>query len=167
MFNKTFIFYCKFKELFEVIILRQEINFITLGTQQAIIEMAEGNPGALGAMMQCINVQGADEFVLTTLLNLDDMNIRGAQIWIAYKDYCASGDDSVVHSDKHVKLFIDCVKKRDLMMVLTVNQAGLKGWSSPYKAVESGASYNHIGRQALTDADKPLLDIEIKYPILL
>jgi hypothetical protein len=134
--------------------------------QAALFEMGEGNPGAISAMIRCIEVEGQMAFMIGTILHLDDMNIRGSQIWIAYKDYCAHGDDALVHSDKHVKLFIECVKRRDPMMILAVNQAGLKGYTSLDKAVESGASYRSIGRKFLTEEDKSILNESIIYPKL-
>jgi hypothetical protein len=48
-----------------------------------LILMAEGNPGALNVL---IELEKSDNLVWA--MHLDDMNIRGTQIWLGYKDYC-------------------------------------------------------------------------------
>ena len=40
------------------------------------------------------------------ILSLDDMNMRGSQIWVAYKDHC--GQD--------IEKFIACIKERELVL---------------------------------------------------
>ena len=143
--------------------MRNEIDFFGLNSQEVLLAMAEGNPGAISAMGRCIDVEGYMGALMGVILHLDDMNIRGSQIWIAYKDYCARGDDRIVHSDEHVKLFIECVKKRDPMLVLCGNQAGLKGWCEKHKAVTRGGSYSN-GRHMLTETDNVLSEQEVVYP---
>ena len=48
-----------------------------------IIDMCEGNPGGLNVLMMLVT-NGRPEMVVT----LNEMGIRGSQIWIAYKDHC-------------------------------------------------------------------------------
>lgn len=48
--------------------------------------MSEGNPGALSVLAQLMK----EENGLFIILDLDDMGIRGSQIWVAYKDGCDS-----------------------------------------------------------------------------
>lgn len=52
----------------------------------AIVLMAEGNPGALTVCSRLV----AEDMVMGTisLLILDEMGIYGSQIWVAYKDVC-------------------------------------------------------------------------------
>ena len=94
---------------------------------ELVTKLGEGNPGAMNVIMSMINKNPA---AFLQLLSLDDMNIRGSQIWVAYKDYCGESID----------LFLDAVKKRDETMIEAVNivsaKSGLKD-----KAIRSGASY--------------------------
>jgi hypothetical protein len=126
------------------------------GLQDAIFTMSEENPGAITVLGTCLKEQGQMNFMMGTLLHLDDMNIRGSQIWIAFKDYCGENLES----------FIELVKQRDPNMVDMVNQASLKGWTGTQcKAVTQGASFSS-GRTLLGDNDKYLLEKEIPLPDL-
>lgn len=136
--------------------------------RDAILTMAEGNPGAVTVLGTCLKKQGQMDFMMGTLLHLDDMNIRGAQIWIAFKDYCAHGLDRIAHTDENLDRFIKAVKSRDSDLVDMVNQASLKGWTGTQcKAVTQGASFMSLqGRPVLSDEDKHLLDLKIPLPDL-
>ena len=57
------------------------------------------------------------------------MNLRGSQIWVAYKDYCGES----------IELFMDCVKSRDAQMIEAVNITSAK-YGTRDKAVRYGAS---------------------------
>lgn len=94
-----------------------------------VVKLAEGNPGAINVMAQLID---HDDFELTYLLHLDDMNLCGSAIWIAYKDHC----------DSDIAKLVACLRDRDPDMVATVNDAidrGLCGGDVP-RAVTSGGS---------------------------
>lgn len=93
-------------------------------TKHVIMEMSEGNPGALMVLMQMLSL---GEFVL--ILSLDDMNIRGTQVSIGFKDFAKQ--DWVV--------FLEAVKKRDPAMVEVINNEGRRG-NHPWLAVTYGAS---------------------------
>ncbi len=101
---------------------------VTLGgTLLELIElMAEGNPGAAGVLMQFSKrdpvLRGVAE-----MLHLDDMNIRGAQIWVAYKDW--AGEDIE-------KLSVG-IRGRSWDLVSVVN----KNSGSEHVAVPRGASF--------------------------
>ena len=56
----------------------------------AIIKLAEGNPGALSVLSQLIKKANDP---INLLLKLDGFQIRGWRIWVGYKDYC-DGDIS-------------------------------------------------------------------------
>lgn len=56
-------------------------------TQQILIKMSEGNPGALSVVFKILQEKDGDE-AIPVLLNLDSMDIRGSRIWLGYKDYC-------------------------------------------------------------------------------
>lgn len=95
-----------------------------------IMDLAEGNPGAITAMMQLMEACGGDPMeAFMPLLGLDDMNMRGSQIWAGFKYHC-KGD---------AKAFLQCIKDRDPAMIETVN----KEVPGSEVAVTSGASYAH------------------------
>lgn len=76
--------------------------------QEVIVKMAEGNPGAVRVLCELAKA----EFGIMDVLSLDDMNIRGCQIWVGYKDHC--GED--------LSKFRQAIKKRDQEMVTTINR---------------------------------------------
>ena len=90
----------------------------------SIVEMAEGNIGAIRVLTDLCQPDLMMGFM--TILGLDDMNIRGPQIWIAFKDYC--GQD--------IEKLRAVIKARDPAMVAMINErSGIKE-----QAVTSGAS---------------------------
>lgn len=94
---------------------------------EVITKMSEGVPGAITGIAE---VMKSDENGFMLLLSLDDMNIRGSQIWEAYKYlYNENG-----------KKFAEAISKRDSKMVDFINQefASVGG----EKAVISGASFD-------------------------
>lgn len=108
---------------------RTKISF-TDNLGGVIVTMAEGNPGALTVLMQLVK---DDPMGFMDVLNLDDMDMRGPQIWIAYKDHC-KGD---------IEAFRKAVRDRDPEMVKTVNESRGNDPAAP-KAVVHGASYSHV-----------------------
>ena len=112
---------------------RKEID-VASSTMDMLILMAEGNPGAVTVLAQLLK----EENGIVLVLGLDDMNIRGTQIWIGYKDYC--GND--------IKKFAEYILKRDKGMIEKINQEGLRG-NHNHKAVEGGAAFANPGRQFL------------------
>ena len=85
--------------------VREDIDF-KQPIQEIIVTMAEGNPGAARVLSQIAYTDP------TLLVTLDDMNVRGVQVWIGYKDYC------------HEKLerFIRAIRERNNRMLATINQ---------------------------------------------
>ena len=53
-------------------------------TMDMVMTLSEGNPDAIRIISQLLACEGG----FIDVLNLDDMNIRGEQIWVAYKDHC-------------------------------------------------------------------------------
>lgn len=90
--------------------------------------MSEGNPGALSVLIAIIHkdpVKG-----MFDILHLDDMNIRGPQIWIGYKDHCGQDLDR----------FLKALRERDAEMISKINK------NHPEElAVEGGASFERPG----------------------
>lgn len=93
-----------------------------------IFKMSEGNPGAIKGLTSLIKDDFMNGYML--MLGLDDMNMRGSQIWTAYKYYC----------NEDIEKFKEVIHNRDNDMVAFVNeqQASLNG----EKAVTSGASFD-------------------------
>ncbi len=103
--------------------IREEIN-MTASTKDMLFLLSEGNPGGLNVLMQLVA-----KSELFTILNMNDMNIRGTQIWLCYKDVCGQDMD----------LLIEKCRNRDEDMVKYVNEQGVMG-NHRHKAVTSGAS---------------------------
>lgn len=76
-----------------------------------LVKMAEGNPGAVSVLSQMLQKSGAIAGPMR-ILDLDDMNIRGPQIWIGYKDHCK----------EDITLFIRKVFERDSQLVAAINE---------------------------------------------
>lgn len=104
-----------------------EDNLNGMSVTELIVLMAEGNAGATVAMGEIMKAD-VGELGYVDILYLDDMNIRGAQIWICYKDFC----------NCDVKNFLTRIQARDPAMIHFVNNhRGHEG----HKAVTNGASY--------------------------
>lgn len=107
---------------------RKKLN--ATGTMMDVLmEMSEGNPGAISVLAQLLEGNPMDGF--TSILALDDMNMRGSQIWVGYKDYCGQDIDK----------FRAAIKSRDQMMVDTVNEH--QGTGTEEQACTRGASFQH------------------------
>lgn len=103
---------------------------ITGGMPELVATLSEGNPGAVNVLMALLEVEGSAPG-LVLWLDLDDMNIRGSQIWQASK--WAGGDIA--------KLAV-ALRDRDPDMVTAINlQSKTEGMQE--RAVTSGASYTH------------------------
>lgn len=78
---------------------------------ELVMVMAEGNPGAVGVMTTMIRERGS---VIASIMIriLDMMNIRGSQIWVAYKDYAGSDMNRLV----------DALSTNDSGLIAKVNE---------------------------------------------
>lgn len=115
--------------------MREAIN-LSDSTKDVVMKMAEGNPGAISVLTQLLNSD--DPAALMLLLDLDDMNIRGSQIWVGYKDHC--GED--------LEKFTQAIRDRDRAMVDAINAECWRikdGYRE--QAVTGGASFNHVAGQ--------------------
>ncbi len=75
--------------------------------------MAEGNPGAVNVCQLVLSHEAENQqHGVMRILDLDDMNIRGCQLWVAYKDHCK----------EKIEDFIQAIKNRDPEMVRVVNE---------------------------------------------
>jgi hypothetical protein len=93
------------------------------------VKMSEGIPGAIVVLNKLTEVLGLSVGVMT-ILSLDDMNIRGSQIWVGFKDFC--GED--------IHRFIKAIQNRDPNMVAAINIGCVRGKETE-AAVCSGASF--------------------------
>lgn len=93
-----------------------------------IFKMSEGNPGAITSLSSLMKDDPMNGFML--MLGLDDMNMRGSQVWTAYKYYC--------HED--IEKFKEVIHNRDKDMVAFVNEQMAS--VDAEKAVTSGASFD-------------------------
>lgn len=96
--------------------------------EDILFKMSEGNLGALNVLMQIMAT--SDQF-FSHLLLLDDMNIRGTQIWLGYKDF--SGSD--------VEVFMKNIETQNADMIICINEEGRNG-NHEWKAVKSGALHS-------------------------
>lgn len=107
---------------------------------EVIVKMSEGVIGAVSVLTQMID--SLDPESLMRIMALDDMNMRGSQIWVGYKDHC--GED--------LEVFKKAIDDRDQGMIDTVNKEcyhpelpQLDAYQ--HKAVTSGASFDHVADQ--------------------
>lgn len=66
------------------------LNDPGISTLDAIISMADGNPGAISVLGALL---GADA---VSILILDELEIYGSDIWILYKDECEENLDRLM-----------------------------------------------------------------------
>ena len=101
---------------------RKPIDFYST-TKDALTLMMEDSAGAL-SVLEKISTKYPDELIII-MRHLDDMNIRGKQIWVGYS-YC----------DENIDKFIKAISKRDRDMINKINQECLE---NKHKAVFGGA----------------------------
>ena len=113
---------------------RREIN---LGDTQldVMVALAEGNPGALSVLGRMLKGEAGSSLLDAILL--DDMNIRGTQIWIAFKDF----------AKEDFAAFVAAIRARSPEMVEAVNAEGRAG-NHDWLAVTDGASFGKRRRLA-------------------
>lgn len=79
---------------------------------ELFMAMAEGNPGALSVVTKLSERWGALATSILIVI-LDRMNIRGSQIWVAYKDFAGGDLDALALA----------ITRKDPEMVAKVNEA--------------------------------------------
>ena len=83
--------------------------------KEALIVMAEGNPGALTVMMSLIKDNVMSGFI--DICRLDDLEIYGSGIWIGYEDFC--GMD--------IQKFKEAIREKDPEMLSLIRQTVAQG----------------------------------------
>lgn len=90
---------------------REKLTGHETSTMEILVKMAEGNPGGIVAMTALL--KGNTEATgLALILKLDEMNIRGSQIHVGFKDHC----------NQDVEHFIKSIIDGDQMMIDTINR---------------------------------------------
>jgi hypothetical protein len=89
-------------------IVRKRID-MNMDVREMIVTMAEGNPGAVTVLIQLVQADPVMGFM--DVLHLDDMNMRGPQIWVGFKDHCK----------QDLAAFQEAIRSRDSALVETVN----------------------------------------------
>lgn len=97
-----------------------------------LVQMAEGNPGGIRILTDIVKSFPDPIEAFGVILNMDDMNIRGSQIWAGWKDCCGSD----------LQAFIKAIDTRSPELVEKLN-AHLGAGDE--RAVTGGASYKHGG----------------------
>ena len=92
-----------------------------------LLLMSEGNLGAAIVLSRIMNKYDAGAM---SIFDLDDMNIRGAQIWVAFKDVC----------NEDLDMLCEKLKKRDPSMVEAINKEMSRDSTYMWLAVQRGAS---------------------------
>lgn len=83
--------------------------------EDILYKMSEGNPGAISVLSKlilCYSKEIDPSKWINIVMDIDDMNIRGSQIWISYKDHCK----------EDLEEFIKCCIRRDQKMIDEVNK---------------------------------------------
>lgn len=78
--------------------------------EETLLAMAEGNPGAIRVLGEILEFSPSAHL---DFLILDDMNMRGSQLWVAYKNHC----------DFSIDRLLKCIRRRDEDMINKVNEA--------------------------------------------
>jgi hypothetical protein len=108
--------------------MRKNIS-LNMSLMDLLVLMSEGNPGAATTLCDLwAKYQDSDAFML--VLFLDDMNIRGTQIWIGFKYYC----------NQDLDVFAQAIRDRDQGMIDCINEEGRNG-NHTEVAVKNGGSY--------------------------
>lgn len=87
--------------------MRQKItNFEA--TRDVVVTMSEGNLGATTVLMELLELPSG----MNSIKTLHDMNIRGEQIWVGYKDF----------ANRYIDVFREALKTRSPELVAMVNR---------------------------------------------
>lgn len=98
---------------------------LKMNTNDLVVLLSEGNPGAVTVLMEMMSKDFHK--CIIWYLDLDDMNMRGEQIWLGYKDFSGSDIDE----------FINNIETRNEDMIMLINERS----STNEVAVPRGASY--------------------------
>lgn len=111
---------------------RKNIRY-DMQVREVIDVLADGNIGAQNVLLGFLNRDVAGMAVAMPFFNIDDLNLRGDQIWEAFK--FAIGD---LEDDAALEAFAAALKKSDPAMIAHVNRVCIR--PSGEQAF-SGASY--------------------------
>ena len=112
-----------------------------------ISQMSEGNPGAINILMDMVFC-GLDGYF--AIHELDKMNIRGTQIWVAFKDYC--------HGD--LDAFLESISNSDPKMLEAINIATARRFYNNDYIAEDEIPFKAVPRVAFFQGERPVLSAE-------
>jgi hypothetical protein len=95
---------------------------------ELVVTMSEGYSGSEDVLLLIFEHARSP---LDVILSLDDMNMRGPQIWHAFHNVC----------DGRIGELIRRVTEKDARLVAAVNIMTL---GEPEQAIQKGASYRHL-----------------------
>lgn len=84
---------------------------LEMSVEEAMLAMCDGNPGAATVIGQLFQKRGIDALIL--LCHLDDMEIYGSKIWIAYKDVCKQNIDNLIKMIPERRKLQDAIAKAE------------------------------------------------------
>lgn len=99
---------------------------VGITVKEAIMTLSEGNPGSINVMCQFLHLPECAELLMT----LDEMNLRGRQIFVAYR----------LGSNQNMLQFIDNLKQRNQLMCDIVNDACINHRFKERAVVKRGRS---------------------------
>lgn len=129
---------------------RQPLDLMRTG-REIIIDLAEGNFGALRVLTE-LAIHHTEEFSPLALL-LEDMNIRGSQLWLAYSHFAmpravaalagpADPSEDLVSPDlvnsSALSILVEAIQQRDEAMVTLVNERSGYPEYCEHRAVRAG-----------------------------
>jgi len=80
--------------------VNERINDLSMTTQDVVLTLVEGNPGALRVCLEILadNTTDLDNSLggFGVLLSLDTLHIYGSRIWMLYKDVCKQNISNVL-----------------------------------------------------------------------
>ena len=81
---------------------RKERITLEMSLIDAVVALAEGNPGALTVLKKVLDTDPLEGFF--KLLNFDSFGVYGSKIWMLYKDVCGEDLNKVLSLLDDVRL---------------------------------------------------------------
>lgn len=121
--------------------LRANLMISEVINPESVVEvMGEGFRPAMGLVVRLFSRNG-----ITTILQLDRLNIRGKQLWVGFTDYC----------NAHLEKFIEAVHTEDPDLFKAIDEAGSLG-AYPHQVHRGVGNVFGYGRKFLPKWDRYL-----------
>ena len=78
------------------------LNDLNMSTQDIVMALAEGNPGAINVLMQIMTLSMTErsQDILASLLTIDREELYGSKLWVLYKDQCGEDIEATIQALK-------------------------------------------------------------------